>query len=147
MDASDVLLQYPVLSDVDGVMLKAYKVGRGMLGMIDVARITFIIDKKGIVRCVWIFVECLAVGMTEVCQRCTRCDHELQRPFEVRFPVVGQIGGGGRGSRVRVRTSSSHSHAGVGRVIYLFFYGIATSPCMCTCPILNNLWHHFPRAT
>jgi peroxiredoxin Q/BCP len=44
--------QYPVLSDVDGVVLKAYKVGRGMLGMIDVARITFIIDKKGIVRCV-----------------------------------------------------------------------------------------------
>lgn len=43
-------LTYPVLSDVEGKALKAYKVGRGMLGMTNVARITFIIDKKGIVR-------------------------------------------------------------------------------------------------
>jgi thioredoxin-dependent peroxiredoxin len=52
--------QYPVLSDVEGKALKAYKVGRGMLGMINVARITFIIDKKGIVRCVLFYFVCVA---------------------------------------------------------------------------------------
>jgi peroxiredoxin Q/BCP len=42
--------QYPVLSDVDKEAFKAYGIGKGMMGMTAVARVTFIIDKKGIVR-------------------------------------------------------------------------------------------------
>lgn len=43
--------QYPVLSDVKGEARKAYHVGKGLLGFVD-ARVTFIIDAKGVVRCV-----------------------------------------------------------------------------------------------
>ncbi|KAF9468593.1 peroxiredoxin Q [Collybia nuda] len=43
-------LTYPVLSDVHGEALKAYGVGRALLGLLPSARVTFIIDKKGIVR-------------------------------------------------------------------------------------------------
>ncbi|KAI0699127.1 peroxiredoxin Q [Cytidiella melzeri] len=42
-------LTYPVLSDSKGEARKAYKVGKGLLGLAD-ARVTFIIDSKGIVR-------------------------------------------------------------------------------------------------
>jgi peroxiredoxin len=44
--------QYPVLSDVNKEVIKALKVGSGMMGLAPVARVTYIIDKKGIVRCV-----------------------------------------------------------------------------------------------
>ncbi|PPQ65863.1 hypothetical protein CVT26_000797 [Gymnopilus dilepis] len=43
-------LTYPVLSDVDKVAFKAYGVGKAMFGLIPSARVTFIVDKKGIVR-------------------------------------------------------------------------------------------------
>jgi len=43
-------LTYPVLSDVDKSTFKAYGIGKGMLGFTPVARVTFIVDKKGIVR-------------------------------------------------------------------------------------------------
>ncbi|KAG6377229.1 thioredoxin-like protein [Boletus reticuloceps] len=42
-------LSYPVLSDTDHAAHKAYKIGRGMLGLSD-ARITFVIDRNGIVK-------------------------------------------------------------------------------------------------
>jgi peroxiredoxin len=50
----DVFTQYPVLSDTAHVAHKAYQVGKGMLGLTD-ARTTFVIDRKGIVKCVIIF--------------------------------------------------------------------------------------------
>ncbi|KAF8964287.1 thioredoxin-like protein [Flammula alnicola] len=43
-------LTYPVLSDVNKEAVKAYGIGKGILGLVAVARVTFIIDKKGIVR-------------------------------------------------------------------------------------------------
>lgn len=43
-------LTYPVLSDVDKETFKAYGIGKWMMGFSSVARVTFIIDKKGIVR-------------------------------------------------------------------------------------------------
>ncbi|KIK69577.1 hypothetical protein GYMLUDRAFT_66875 [Collybiopsis luxurians FD-317 M1] len=43
-------LTYPVLSDEKLEARNAYKVGKGMLGMTDYARTTFIIDGKGVVR-------------------------------------------------------------------------------------------------
>ncbi len=42
--------QYPVLSDVNKEAVKAYKIGSGMLGFAPIARMTFIVDKKGILR-------------------------------------------------------------------------------------------------
>ncbi|EPQ54515.1 AhpC-TSA-domain-containing protein, partial [Gloeophyllum trabeum ATCC 11539] len=42
-------LTYPVLSDASGEGRKAYHVGKGLLGMTD-ARVTFFIDKTGVVR-------------------------------------------------------------------------------------------------
>lgn len=42
--------QYPVLSDVKKEVFKVYGIGKGMLGLAAVARVTFIVDKKGIVR-------------------------------------------------------------------------------------------------
>ncbi|EEB96161.1 hypothetical protein MPER_04751, partial [Moniliophthora perniciosa FA553] len=42
-------LTYPILSDEKGEARKAYHVGRGLMGLTD-ARVTFIIDSKGIVR-------------------------------------------------------------------------------------------------
>jgi len=89
-------LTYPVLSDVEGKALKAYKVGRGMLGMTNVARITFIIDKKGIVRCVRVSVFGSGLDGRKY-QRCVGCDHALQRTHKICFKVAGQIGGGGCG--------------------------------------------------
>ena len=50
--------QYPVLSDVDKETFKAYGIGKGMMGLTAVARVTFIIDKKGIVRRVLILLAC-----------------------------------------------------------------------------------------
>ncbi|KAJ7069819.1 peroxiredoxin Q [Mycena amicta] len=44
------LLTYPVLSDAKGEATKAYGVGKGLFGLADVARVTFIIDSKGVVR-------------------------------------------------------------------------------------------------
>ncbi|TFK74779.1 AhpC-TSA-domain-containing protein [Pluteus cervinus] len=43
-------LNYPILSDEKGEAVKAYGVGKGMFGMVSVARVTFIIDKTGKVR-------------------------------------------------------------------------------------------------
>jgi len=43
-------LTYPVLSDVDKETFKAYGIGKGIMGLVAVARVTFIVDKKGIVR-------------------------------------------------------------------------------------------------
>lgn len=43
-------LTYPVLSDVDKEVCKAYGIPKGMYGLVAVARVTFIVDKKGIVR-------------------------------------------------------------------------------------------------
>ncbi|KAJ3788355.1 peroxiredoxin Q [Lentinula aff. detonsa] len=43
-------LTYPVLSDEKLEARTAYKVGKGMMGLTDYARVTFIIDGKGIVR-------------------------------------------------------------------------------------------------
>ncbi|KAK1230348.1 hypothetical protein PQX77_006558 [Marasmius sp. AFHP31] len=42
-------LTYPILSDKEGQARKSYNVGRGMLGLTD-ARVTFVIDEKGVVR-------------------------------------------------------------------------------------------------
>ncbi|KAJ7780626.1 peroxiredoxin Q [Mycena maculata] len=43
-------LTYPVLSDSKGEAAKAYNVGKGLLGFAGVARVTIVIDGKGIVR-------------------------------------------------------------------------------------------------
>jgi len=43
-------LTYPVLSDIDGEAVKAYGIGKGMMGISAIARVTVVIDKKGIVR-------------------------------------------------------------------------------------------------
>jgi len=43
-------LTYPVLSDIDKSTFKAYGIGKGMFGLTPVARVTFIVDKKGVVR-------------------------------------------------------------------------------------------------
>ncbi|GJE97169.1 peroxiredoxin [Phanerochaete sordida] len=42
-------LTYPVLSDSAGEARKAYHIGKGLLGLVD-ARVTVVIDSKGIVR-------------------------------------------------------------------------------------------------
>jgi len=46
------LVQYPVLSDSNGEARKAYHVGKGLLGLVE-GRVTFIIDKSGMLRCVF----------------------------------------------------------------------------------------------
>jgi len=43
-------LTYPVLSDVNKEAFQAYGIGRGVFGLLPVARVTFVIDKKGVVR-------------------------------------------------------------------------------------------------
>ncbi|TFK91927.1 peroxiredoxin Q [Polyporus arcularius HHB13444] len=43
-------LTYPVLSDAKGEVRKAYHVGKGLFGLAETARVTFIIDSKGTVR-------------------------------------------------------------------------------------------------
>lgn len=43
-------LTYPVLSDANKEAIKAYGIGKGMLGFVSVARVTFIVDKHGIIR-------------------------------------------------------------------------------------------------
>ncbi|RPD62446.1 AhpC-TSA-domain-containing protein [Lentinus tigrinus ALCF2SS1-7] len=43
-------LTYPVLSDAKGEARKAYHVGKGLFGLAETARVTFIIDSKGTVR-------------------------------------------------------------------------------------------------
>ncbi|KAL7279901.1 hypothetical protein ACG7TL_006310 [Trametes sanguinea] len=43
-------LTYPVLSDAKGEARKAYHVGKGLFGLAESARVTFIIDSKGTVR-------------------------------------------------------------------------------------------------
>ncbi|EIN12837.1 peroxiredoxin Q [Punctularia strigosozonata HHB-11173 SS5] len=43
-------LTFPILSDSNGEARKAYSVGKGLLGMADSARVTFIIDTQGVVR-------------------------------------------------------------------------------------------------
>jgi len=43
-------LNYAVLSDEKKEAIAAYNVGRGMLGMVDVGRVTYIIDKTGKIR-------------------------------------------------------------------------------------------------
>jgi peroxiredoxin Q/BCP len=45
-----VICQYPVLSDVNKEAVKAYGIGKGMLGFVSVARVTVIVDKRGIIR-------------------------------------------------------------------------------------------------
>ncbi|KAK7469183.1 hypothetical protein VKT23_003674 [Stygiomarasmius scandens] len=42
-------LPYPVLSDSNGEARKAYHVGKGLLGLVE-GRVTFIIDKSGMLR-------------------------------------------------------------------------------------------------
>jgi len=42
-------ITYPLLSDPDGEVRKAYSVGRGLLGLVS-ARVTFCIDEDGIIR-------------------------------------------------------------------------------------------------
>jgi peroxiredoxin Q/BCP len=49
-------LQYPVLSDEKGGVRAAYKVGKGLMGLNEAARVTFVIDGQGIVRCVPLFL-------------------------------------------------------------------------------------------
>ncbi|KAG6866282.1 hypothetical protein C0991_006378 [Blastosporella zonata] len=44
--------QYPVLSDVNGEVMKSYGVGKGWMGLAAVARVTIVIDKKGVIRSV-----------------------------------------------------------------------------------------------
>ena len=39
-----------MLSDVNKEVIKALKVGSGMMGLAAVARVTYVIDKKGIVK-------------------------------------------------------------------------------------------------
>ncbi|KAI0657371.1 peroxiredoxin Q, partial [Cubamyces menziesii] len=43
-------LTYPVLSDAKGEVRKAYHVGKGLFGLAETARVTFLIDSKGTVR-------------------------------------------------------------------------------------------------
>ncbi|KAF8908882.1 thioredoxin-like protein [Gymnopilus junonius] len=43
-------LTYPVLSDGDKSTFKTYGIGKGMFGFTPVARVTFVVDKKGTVR-------------------------------------------------------------------------------------------------
>ncbi|KAI0372227.1 peroxiredoxin Q [Pilatotrama ljubarskyi] len=43
-------LTYPVLSDAKGEARKAYHVGKGLLGLAETARVTFVIDSKGVVK-------------------------------------------------------------------------------------------------
>ncbi|TFK40566.1 peroxiredoxin Q [Crucibulum laeve] len=43
-------LTYPVLSDTQREAVTSYGIGKGMMGLVATARVTFIIDKKGIVR-------------------------------------------------------------------------------------------------
>ncbi|KAI0766414.1 AhpC-TSA-domain-containing protein [Trametes elegans] len=43
-------LTYPVLSDAKGEARKAYHVGKGLFGLAETARVTFLIDAKGTVR-------------------------------------------------------------------------------------------------
>ncbi|KAF8817025.1 peroxiredoxin Q [Phlegmacium glaucopus] len=43
-------LTYPVLSDVGKETFKTYGIGKGILGLVAVARVSFIVDKKGVVR-------------------------------------------------------------------------------------------------
>jgi hypothetical protein len=45
-------IQFPVLSDAEGVAARAYDIGRGFFGLTALARVTFVVDKKGIIRCV-----------------------------------------------------------------------------------------------
>ncbi|KAG8744211.1 hypothetical protein FRC10_010573 [Ceratobasidium sp. 414] len=42
-------LPFPMLCDLDGAARKAYSVGKGMLGLTE-ARVTFCVDKEGVVR-------------------------------------------------------------------------------------------------
>ncbi|TEB39821.1 AhpC-TSA-domain-containing protein [Coprinellus micaceus] len=41
---------FPVLSDAEGVAARAYDIGRGFFGLTALARVTFVVDKKGIIR-------------------------------------------------------------------------------------------------
>ncbi|KAG5716723.1 hypothetical protein E4T56_gene16120 [Termitomyces sp. T112] len=43
-------LTYLVLSDVNGDAAKSYGIGKGLFGLAPVARVTVVIDKKGIIR-------------------------------------------------------------------------------------------------
>jgi peroxiredoxin Q/BCP len=43
-------LTYPVLSDLNKETFKAYGIGRGVFGLLPVARVTFVVDKKGVIR-------------------------------------------------------------------------------------------------
>lgn len=42
--------QYPVLSDAKGEARKAYHVGKGLFGLAETARTTFVIDSQGTVK-------------------------------------------------------------------------------------------------
>ncbi|KAF5360469.1 hypothetical protein D9756_004729 [Leucocoprinus leucothites] len=43
-------LTYPVLSDESKDVFNSYGIGRGMWGLVQVARVTFVIDREGVVR-------------------------------------------------------------------------------------------------
>ncbi|KAF5315483.1 hypothetical protein D9619_007225 [Psilocybe cf. subviscida] len=44
---ADNKLTFPVLSDSDKSTFKTYQIGRGIMGLLPVSRVTFIVDKKG----------------------------------------------------------------------------------------------------
>lgn len=43
-------VSFPVLSDADKEVSKAFGIGKGLFGIAPIARVTFILDKQGIVR-------------------------------------------------------------------------------------------------
>ncbi|KAF7288581.1 Peroxiredoxin Q [Mycena chlorophos] len=43
-------LTYPVLSDANGEARKAYGIGKGLFGLAETARVTVIVDGKGVIR-------------------------------------------------------------------------------------------------
>lgn len=45
-----IRFQYPVLSDVNGEARKAYGIGKGLFGLTDSGRVTFVIDSEGTVK-------------------------------------------------------------------------------------------------
>ncbi len=47
---SSMCVQYPILSDESKEVFELYGIGRGMWGLVKVARVTFVVDREGIVK-------------------------------------------------------------------------------------------------
>lgn len=47
---SSMFVQYPILSDDSKKVFELYGIGRGMWGLVKVARVTFVIDREGVVK-------------------------------------------------------------------------------------------------